>query len=56
MTTITDKADIDRAIADAVAELRRHGGSEAEVQALRDQFKRLADDEAAKVDDKPIQG
>jgi hypothetical protein len=38
----------ERAMALAVAELRRHGGSEAEVEALRQQFKTLADD-----DDKP---
>jgi hypothetical protein len=56
MTTTgsTDKADIARAMAMAVAELRRYGGTEAEVKALSEQFKTLADDEDAKLTDKQI--
>ena len=48
MTTTgsTDKADIARAMAMAVAELRRYGGTEAEVKALRWEFKIIADDQA----------
>ena len=54
MTTTgsTDKAYIARAM--AMAELRRYGGTEAEVKALREQFKTLADDEDAKLTDKQI--
>ena len=42
---VTDKDEIDRAMSLAIAELCRHGGSEAQVEALRQQFKALADDE-----------
>ena len=31
---MTDKADIDRALADAIAELVKHGGTEAQVKVL----------------------
>jgi hypothetical protein len=51
---MTDKADIDRDMALAIAELVRHGGSERDVEALRQQFKTLADDEDAKLTDKQI--
>jgi hypothetical protein len=40
---MTDKAEIDRAMSLAIAECRKHGGLEADVEALRRQFK--ADDE-----------
>ena len=46
-------AEIDRAMTLAIAELRRHGGTEAEVEALRQQFRALADDEDST--GKPIQ-
>jgi hypothetical protein len=39
-----DQLEIDLAL--AIAELRRHGGTEAEVEALRAQFKIIADDQA----------
>lgn len=42
----TDKSEIDRALALAVAELRRHGGSERDVETLSAQFKVVADDKA----------
>lgn len=50
---MTNKAEIDRAMSLAIAELRRHGGTEADVEALRQQFKALADDED---NSKPIPG
>ena len=48
---MTDKAEIERAMADAIAELIKHGGSERDVEALRRQFKALATDEDAKPTD-----
>lgn len=51
---MTDKAEIERAMADAIAELIKHGGSERDVEALRRQFKALATDEDAKPTDKQI--
>ena len=50
---MTDKAEIERAMADAIAELIKHG-SERDVEALRRQFKALATDEDAKPTDKQI--
>ena len=51
---MTDKAEIARAIALAISELRRHGGTEAQVEMLRSQFEALADDEENRVTGKLI--
>lgn len=51
---MSDQAEIDRAMALAVAECRKHGGGERDIEALRAQFKALATDEDAKPDDKQI--
>lgn len=45
MTNTDDKADIDRAIAQAVAELIRHGGSARDIETLVEQFKAQAEEE-----------
>ena len=53
--TSTDMADeIDRTIALAVAELRRYGGTEAQAEALREQFRVIAEDEQNQPTDKRI--
>jgi hypothetical protein len=52
MTAAKDQLEIDLAL--AVAELRRHGGTETQVEALRAQFRALANDEDAKPTDKQI--
>lgn len=50
------KAEIDRAMSLAIAECRRHGGTEVQIELLRQQFKALAGDEDNKVTDKQIPG
>jgi hypothetical protein len=50
---MTDK-DIDRAMALAIAECRKHGGTEADIEVLRKQFRALATDEDASPTDKQI--
>ena len=53
--TANDMADeIERAMAVAVAELLAHGGTEAQIEMLRAQFKVIADDADAEVTDKKI--
>lgn len=47
--------ELERDIAPAVAELRRHGGTDADVEALRQQFRAMAEDEDNRLDGKPIQ-
>jgi hypothetical protein len=49
---MTDKADIDRAL--AVSELLRHGGTEAQIEMLRQQFTVIVEDN--KLSGKPIRG
>lgn len=51
MTDTLEKiaTELERNIALAVAELVRHGGSPADVEALRQQFRALADDEENKL-------
>ena len=44
---MTDKVEIDRAMALAVAEALRHGAAAAQIETLREQFKALADDESS---------
>jgi hypothetical protein len=47
---VTDQAAIARALALAVAELIAHGGTEAQVEVLREQFKVIAEDEESQPD------
>ena len=49
---MTDKADMDRAL--AVSELLRHGGTEAQIEMLRQQFTFIVEDN--KLSSKPIRG
>ena len=49
---MTDKADIDRVL--AVSELLRHGGTEAQIEMLRQQFTVIVEDN--KLGGKPIRG
>ena len=51
---MTDKADIDRAIAAMIAEQTAHGASERDIETLRQQFKVIADDEQNQPTDKRI--
>lgn len=44
MTNTDDKADIDRAIALAIAELIRHGGTEEDVNHLISEFKKRTEE------------
>jgi hypothetical protein len=46
MTGSTDKAEIERAVADAIGELIRHGGNSEDVKQLIRQFEIIADDQA----------
>ena len=50
MINSDDKADINRAIALAIAELIRHGGSVRDVETLVEQFKALAEEKESVTD------
>jgi hypothetical protein len=45
--TFTDQLELDRAIAAAENEARKHGATEAQIADLVAQFKTIADDKAA---------
>ena len=49
---MTDKADLDRALALAVSECLKHGGCERDIEVLRKQFKALATEEENQPDKK----
>lgn len=50
------KADLDRAIAQMIAEQTAHGASAENIEMLRQQLKTVADDEDAKLTGKVIPG
>jgi hypothetical protein len=54
MTIHGSSNEIDRAMEAAIGELIRHGGTEAEVEVLREQFKVIAEDEENQPTDKRI--
>lgn len=47
IVTTNETAQQQQMIADAVAECRRHGGTQADIDHLIDQFKRITEAEAA---------